>query len=149
VPKAKFVYVTYIASDPETVWKALLDGEFTRQYWGYENESDWKPGSAWEHRRADATRSLVVLGEVLAASAPNHLVITWADPHDKRKKAHHSRVTFDIETVGEMVRLTVTHDQLAAGSEMLRKISRGWPRVLSSLKSLLETGRALNTWAGL
>jgi uncharacterized protein YndB with AHSA1/START domain len=144
--KAKFTYVTYIATTPETLWKALLDGEFTRQYWGHENVSDWQPGSEWEHRRTDATRAVVVLGEILAASAPHHLIITWADPADKAKKSRHSRVTFQIETVGEMVRLTVTHEDL--DPDMLRKISLGWPRVLSSLKSLLETGRPLDTWAG-
>jgi hypothetical protein len=57
-------------------------------------------------------------------------------------------VTFDIDTIGDMVRLTVTHDELEPGSDMERNISRRWPRVLSSLKSLLETGRPLNTWAG-
>jgi len=144
--KAKFTYVTYIATTPETLWKALLDGEFTRQYWGHENVSDWQPGSKWEHRRADATRAVVVLGEVVAASAPHHLIITWADPADKAKKSRHSRVTFEIETVGKMARLTITHEDL--DPDMLGKISLGWPRVLSSLKSLLETGRPLDTWAG-
>ena len=147
MPKSKFNYVIYIATTAETLWKALLDGEFTRQYWGHENVSDWQEGSEWEHRRADATRAVVVLGEVVAASAPNRLVITWADPRDRGKKDRHSRVTFNIETVGEMVRLTVTHDDLEPGSEMERKVSQGWPRVLSSLKSLLETGRPLATWA--
>jgi uncharacterized protein YndB with AHSA1/START domain len=111
-----------------------------------ENVSDWQAGSGWEHRRADPTHAVVILGEVVAASAPNHLVITWADPADRGNKDRHSRVTFDIETLGDMVRLTVTHDEL--DSDMLRKIASGWPRVLSSLKSLLETGRPLNTWAG-
>jgi uncharacterized protein YndB with AHSA1/START domain len=143
-----FVYVIYIAATAEMVWKALLDGEFTRQYWGAENLSDWQPGSTWEHRRSDATRSVLVLGEVLEAVAPHRLVLTWADPENKRDKARHSRVSFDIEAVGDMIRLTVTHDQLDAGSEMEGKVSQGWPRVLSSLKSLLETGRPLNTWAG-
>jgi uncharacterized protein YndB with AHSA1/START domain len=146
--KTKFTYVTYIATTAETLWKALLDGEFTRQYWGHDNVSDWQPGSTWEHRRTDATRAVVILGEVVAASAPNHLVITWADPGDRGKRDRHSRVTFDIETIGEMVRLSVTHDELDPDSDMLRNISRGWPRVLSSLKSLLETGQPLNTWAG-
>jgi uncharacterized protein YndB with AHSA1/START domain len=146
--KSTFVYVTYIAASAETVWTALLDGEFTRQYWGHDNVSDWKAGSEWEHRRPDATRSVVLLGEVLEAARPNRLVLTWANPEDKANRARHSRVTFEIETVGDMVRLTVTHDELDKGSEMERNISRGWPRVLSSLKSLLETGKALNTWAG-
>ena len=146
--KATFVYVIYIAAQAETVWKALLDGEFTRQYWGHENVSDWKPGSAWEHRRADATRAVALLGEVIEAQAPRRLVTTWADPQDRARRDRHTRVTFDIEPVADMVRLTVTHDELQAGSDMQRKITAGWPRVLSSLKSLLETGRALQTWAG-
>ncbi len=146
--KSSFVYVIYIAAKPEIVWKALLDGEFTRQYWGHENVSDWKPGSGWEHRRGDAKGPVVLLGEVLEARAPRRLVITWADPRDKASKERHSRVTFEIETVADMVRLTVTHDELPADSDMHDKISQGWPRVLSSLKSLLETGRPLQTWAG-
>ena len=145
---SKFVYVVYIATQPETVWKALLEGEFTRQYWGHENVSDWKTGSPWEHRRSDAARTVVLVGQVLESQPPRRLVLTWANPEDKANKERHSRVTFDIEPVGDMVRLTVTHDQLEDGSEMLRKISEGWPRVLSSLKSLLETGRPLQTWAG-
>ncbi len=146
--KSTFVYEIYIATKPETVWKALLDGEFTRQYWGHENVSDWKPGSAWEHRRDDAARTVVLLGEVLEAQPPRRLVITWADPKDRARKDRHTRVTFEIEPVADMVRLTVTHDELETGSDMHRKISQGWPRVLSSLKSLLETGRPLQTWTG-
>ncbi|MGO9446373.1 MAG: SRPBCC family protein [Thiobacillaceae bacterium] len=145
--KSTFVYVTYIATQAETLWKALLDGEFTRQYWGHENVSDWKPGSPWRHQRADAAHTVVLLGEVLEADAPRRLVITWGVPPDRAGKDGPSRVTFQIEPVADMVRLTVTHDELKAGSEMQRKITHGWPRVLSSLKSLLETGRALQTWA--
>jgi uncharacterized protein YndB with AHSA1/START domain len=148
VPKSRFVYAIYIASTAEAVWKALLDGEFTRQYWGYENVSNWMPGSSWEHRRADGQRTVALVGEVIEASPPRRLVITWAEPSDRKRKDRHSRVAFDIETIADMVRLTITHDDLEAGSEMERKIGDGWPRVLSSLKSLLETGRPLNTWAG-
>ena len=145
--RSSFVYVIYIASTPQIVWNALLDGEFTRQYWEHENVSDWKPGSSWEHRRLDDARTVDVLGEVLESRAPHRLVITWAEPRDKAVRDRHSRVAFDIEAVGEMVRLTVTHDDLEAGSEMDRSIRVGWPRVLSSLKSLLETGKPLPTWA--
>ena len=147
MPKSTFVYVTYIAAASETVWKALLDGEFTRQYWGHDNVSDWTPGSTWEHRQSDAAGSVRILGEVLEARPPHRLVITWADPADRARKDRHSRVTFELKQIGDMVRLTVTHDELDAGSDMERKISQGWPRVLSSLKTLLETGRPLQTWA--
>jgi len=146
--RSTFVYVIYIAAPAATVWKALLDGEFTRQYWGHDNVSDWQPGSPWEHRRDDPARTVVLLGEVIEALPPRRLVITWAEPRDKDHRSRHSRVTFEIEPVADMVRLTVTHDDLETGSEMHRSIVAGWPRVLSSLKSLLETGRPLQTWAG-
>ena len=146
--RATFVYVTYIAAQPEAVWKGLLDGAFTRQYWAHENVSDWKPGSTWEHRRLDEARTVDVLGEVLEAEPPRRLVITWAWPKDRGRRDRHSRVTFEIEKVADMARLTVTHDDLERDPEMAKKISGGWPRVLSSLKSLLETGRPLDTFAG-
>jgi uncharacterized protein YndB with AHSA1/START domain len=88
-----------------------------------------------------------MVGRVVESDPPRRLVMTWALPEDKDKKEAHSRVTIEIEPVDEMVRLTVTHDELEAGSKMLKGISNGWPRVLSSLKSLLETGKPLRTWA--
>ena len=145
--RSSFVYVIYIASTADRVWKALLDGEFTRQYWGHENVSDWQVGSEWQHRDPGPSGSVRILGEVLESKPPHRLVMTWAEPKDKAVRDRHSRVAFDIEQVGEMVRLTITHDELEAGSEMDRSIRQGWPRVLSSLKSLLETGRPLQTWA--
>ncbi len=137
MPKSKFTYETYIATTAEH--GSMLNGQYHRQYWQRENVSDWQEGSEWEHRRTDSTDAVAILGEVVAAAAPNDLVITWADPRDKGKKERYSRVTFDIETVGTMVRLTVTHEDLEP--DMERRVSRGWPRVLSSLKSLLETGK--------
>lgn len=142
---SKFVYALYIAATPEKVWKALLDGELTRQYWGHENVSDWKPGSPWKHVNDDGKRTVRLVGEVVEIVPPRHLVLTWADPVDAEAKAKHSRVTFEIQAIADMVRLTVTHDELHA--EMMGKIANGWPRVLSSLKSFLETGKPLKTWA--
>jgi uncharacterized protein YndB with AHSA1/START domain len=143
----KFVYVIYIAATPEKVWKALLDGEMTRQYWGRENVSDWKPGSKWEHRRFDDARTVDLVGLVVECDPPRRLVLTWAEVADAADKSRHTRVAIDVEKVEDMVRLTVTHDEFKPGTDMLRKISNGWPRVLSSLKSFLETGRPLKTWA--
>jgi uncharacterized protein YndB with AHSA1/START domain len=139
----KFVYVTYIASTPARVWKALTDGELTRQYWKHTNETDWKPGSRWKHVADDGTVKLV--GKVVEVVPNKRLVLTWGDVADAADTSRHSRVAIDVETVGQMVRLTVTHDELYP--DMAQKIAAGWPRVLSSLKSLLETGRALDTWA--
>jgi uncharacterized protein YndB with AHSA1/START domain len=141
----RFVYVTYIATTAQQVWDALLKGELTRQYWGHENVSDWKPGSKWQHVADDGKRTVRLVGEVLESVPNRRLVMTWGDAVAAADKAKRSRVAIDIETVGEMVRLTVTHDELSP--QMRRDITNGWPRVLSSLKSFLETGRPLNTWA--
>lgn len=141
--KPRFVYVTYISSTPQKVWNALIDPETTAKYWQHENVSDWKPGSKWEHRSADKDRKLRLVGKVIESSPPKRLVMTWALPADEARPEKHSRVTFEIEPVNDVVRLTVTHDEFEPGSEMFKSIQEGWPKVLSSLKSLLETGRPL------
>ena len=141
--KPRFVYVTYIAATPEKVWNALLDAKITAQYWQHENVSDWKPGSKWEHRGIDKDRTLRLVGKVIESSPPRRLVLTWAAPVDADREEKQTRVTFEIEPVRDVVRLSVTHENLEAGSEMLEGITSGWPKVLSSLKSLLEVGRPL------
>ena len=141
----KFVYVTYIASTPQKVWNALLEGELTRQYWRHEQVSDWKPGSKWELIADDGKRTVKHVGQVLECVPNQRLVLTWGDVADAADAARHSRVAIDIETVGAMVRLTVTHEPLTP--DMRRRITYGWPRVLSSLKSFLETGRPLDIYA--
>ena len=141
----KFVYVTYIAATRDRVWNALIRPEFTSKYWEHDNISDWKVGSAWEHRASAGARERKLLGEVLEFDAPSRLVMTWGAPEDA--PAARSRVTFELAEIEGMVRLTVTHDQLVPGSDMQRGIENGWPRVLSSLKSFLETGKPLPTWA--
>ena len=143
----QFVYVTYIASTAEKVWKALTDADISGRYWGNSNVSDWKPGSPWKHVRPDAARTLAIVGNVVESTPPKRLVLTWAAPSEAANKAAYSRATFALEPIGDMVRLTVTHDQLKPGSDMLKGITDGWPRVLSSLKSYLETGRPLDVWA--
>jgi uncharacterized protein YndB with AHSA1/START domain len=141
----RFVYVIYIASTPQKVWDAVVRGDLTRQYWGHENVSDWKRGSKWQHVTADDARTVRTEGEVLESVPPKRLVLTWGDPEEAADRRTHSRMTLTVEPVKDMVRLTVVHEEL--GSKMLEKISQGWPRVLSSLKSFLETGRPLETWA--
>ena len=139
------VYTTYIRSTPERVWAAITNPEFTRQYWGgYDNLSDWKRGSEWRHVDPEekATR---VIGKVEESNPPRKLVLTWAEPGDPTDI---SRVTFEIEAIEDMVCLRVVHGDLQAGSLMATKVSGGWPRVLSSLKSYLETGKGLNVRAG-
>jgi uncharacterized protein YndB with AHSA1/START domain len=148
--KPSFVYVTYIATAPEKVWQALTDVQMMRAYWidpagddpGHVNVSDWQPGSSWQHQRQDAARTVDMVGKVIESTPPSRLILTWARPGDAEDASRHSRVTFDIEPEGEaLVRLTVTHEDL--DPQMLAGISGGWPKVLSNLKTLLETGRGL------
>jgi uncharacterized protein YndB with AHSA1/START domain len=148
MPKETFQYVTYIAATRERVWDALLKPEFTRMYWGHDNVSDWTPGAAWEHRRNDPPHAVRITGKVVEIDRPRRLVLTWAFPDDAKNEAAHTRVTFELDQIESMVKLTVTHADLTPGSDMDRGIREGWPRVLASLKSFLETGTALPTWAG-
>ncbi len=139
-----FVYVTYIAAGADKVWNGLIDRELTKAYWGHYNVSDWKPGSRWEHVRSDASGKVDIVGRVVEIDPPRRLVVTWAAARDVDVEAKHSRVTYEIMAVGPDTRLTVTHSDLEADSEMLRGITAGWPAVLSNLKTLLETGRTLS-----
>jgi uncharacterized protein YndB with AHSA1/START domain len=142
--KSQFVYVTYISSSAEKVWNALMDPEMTRKYWGHLNVSDWKPGSDWKHEDPSTGQTRIV-GKVVEFTPPRRLVITWAFPAEAQDKDKFTRVTFEIESAGKAVRLKVTHDELEPGSEMETGITRGWPVVLSNLKTLLETGHAMET----
>jgi uncharacterized protein YndB with AHSA1/START domain len=145
--KPSFVYVTYIRTTPEKVWDAITNPKMAGQYWGggcHANISDWKVGSKWEHQRTDGSNVVDVTGTVIESARPQRLVISWASPSEAADPEKTSRVVFEIEPhKDDFVRLTVTHSELEPGSEMLRGISHGWPLVLSSLKSFLETGKAM------
>jgi uncharacterized protein YndB with AHSA1/START domain/DNA-binding transcriptional ArsR family regulator len=136
-----FVYVTYIESTPEKVWLALTDSALSAAYWGHSNVSDWQVGSRWEHQRTDGTRTADVVGTVLESSPPTRLVTTWSAP-GAEPAGDPERVTFDIETYGGIVRLTVMHENLADEAER-EQAAAGWAAVLSNLKSFIETGHAL------
>lgn len=144
--KTNFIYVTYIRAAPETVFEAIIRPDIARRYWGHENISDWQSGSGWQHVR-DGTRTVEIIGEVVEHTPPRRLVMTWASPPDANAPERFSRVTFDLVPYDGMVRLTVSHDQLEPGSGMATGISKGWPIVLSSLKSFLETGAAIDVFA--
>lgn len=149
--KPDCVYVIYIATTLEKAWRAPTDTDLTRE-WRVDpaagcarmNVSDWTPGSRWEHTRADGTGTVDIVGKVVERTPPRRLVFTWVRPTDAEDDAKHSRVAFDIEPYGDgLIRLTVTHDDLERDPQMLEGISGGWPKVLSNLKTFLETGRAL------
>jgi uncharacterized protein YndB with AHSA1/START domain len=135
--RPEFVYVTYIESSPEQVWRALTDADLTAQYWGHANVSDWQPGSRWEHVRTDGSGIVDGAGSVLESTPPRRLVLTWAG------ESTDSQVTFEIEPHHDIVRLTVTHENLANEQERADAAS-GWAAVLANLKTLLETGRVLS-----
>ena len=107
-----YVYVTYIESSPERVWEALTDPDLTAQYWGHSNVSDWQAGSTWEHRRTDGSGIADVTGIVLESVPPRRLTMTFDAPGAVPPEGP-SKVTFDIEPYHEIVRLTVTHENLA------------------------------------
>ena len=162
-----FVYTTYIRENPERVWQGLTDPALMKRYWRHQKagpktfHSDWKKGSTYEMAHDEA--GLVVTGPeqvILDSDPPHRLAYTWhtitpewaaavgmdeATAATWRAEAR-SKVAFDIEDVGHGVaKLTVTHDGFAPGSAVLPAISEGWPAVLASLKTLLETGSSLRT----
>ena len=137
--RPNFVYVTYIESTPERVWQAITDPDLSAAYWGHSNVStDWQVGSHWEHRRSDGSGLNDGGGTVLESDPPRRLRFSWVDDGAPENEDS-ERVAFDIEPYGSIVRLTVTHENMApeAGA------ASGWPAVLSNLKSFLETGRPL------
>ena len=137
--KPDYVYVTYIETTAEKLWHALTSSDFTERFWfGYRVTSDWKVGSPYCFVK-NGSRS--VQGDVLIADPPSKLAYSWDVVKEGHAREQVSRVTFDIEPLAGVVKLTVTHDNL--GPKTLRDISGGWPMVIASLKSFLETGREL------
>ncbi|MGD0609844.1 MAG: SRPBCC family protein [Streptosporangiaceae bacterium] len=154
--KPEFVYTTYIRTTPERLWQALTDPAFTRRYWGgVAFESDWRTGSTFTLELGGGDVKIADPAQVVLESEPyRRLSYTWhtftpewaarygvSGEHLARVAAERrSKVTFDIEPAGEMVKLTVVHDDFEPGSAVLGGIAEGWPRILSGLKTLLETG---------
>jgi len=138
------VFEIYIKTTPERLWKAMTDTDQRRRYWfGLGVSSDWTPGSPYEARHPAAPEPIHT-GENLEVDPPRRLVQSfdalWSD--DARAEGT-SRVTWEIEPIGDSCRLTVTHDQLRDGGSP--EIYGGWPQILSGLKTLLETGESLTT----
>ena len=140
--KPEFVYVTYIETTPEKLWHALTDGDFSERYWfGVHLKSDWKVGSSFEMVRGDGTVSDA--GKVVECDPPRRLAYTFVNLSDKYKNDLPALATFVLEPYGKLVKLTLTHEGFREGSPFLAGISRGWPAILSGLKSILETGKPL------
>jgi uncharacterized protein YndB with AHSA1/START domain len=140
--KPKFVYVIYNASTPDKVWQALTDPDITEKYWfGYRVNTSGNAGASFIARSPGGED--FDKGVILESDPPRRLACTWRPQHDHDKHERPSRVTFDLAPLKGQVRLTIVHDDFDEGSKAFEGISRGWPAVLSSLKSFLETGQAL------
>jgi uncharacterized protein YndB with AHSA1/START domain len=141
--KSQFVYVTYIRTTPEKLWQALTDPEFIRKYWcDTTHESDWKPGSSWKIMIPDGR--IADSGEIVEIDPPRKLVLTWRNEFKPELTVEgYSRLTYELEKVGESVKLTLLHEIDKPESKFIQAVSNGWPHILASLKSMLETGKPL------
>jgi uncharacterized protein YndB with AHSA1/START domain len=139
----RFVYVTYIRTTAEKLWEALLKPEFTRLYWaGCWQDCEWKVGSSWKLMIPDGR--VGDAGEVLEIDPPRKLVVSWRNEFiPELREEGFSRASFRLEPTGDMVKLTVLHEIDKPQSKFIEAVSNGWPSILSSLKSLLETGDSL------
>ncbi|MGN6571819.1 MAG: SRPBCC family protein [Pseudolabrys sp.] len=144
--KPVFVYVTYIAAPPERIWEALTNPDVSEKFWfGYRVTADGQAGARMTALNPAGTQ--VHDDPIIESDPPRRLVYGWKSLYKDLPDERPSRVTFLLEPLKDQTRLTVTHDDFDAGSKMFEMISRGWPAVLSSLKSFLETGRGLEaTW---
>ena len=140
---SKYVYVTYIRTTPQKLWDALTKPEFQKQYWfGMHQDCDWKKGSSWAMKFTDGRTADA--GEILEVDPPRRAVIKWRNEFRPELTAEgFSQCTYEIEPDGDICRLTVTHEIGVADSKLLVAVSGGWPRILSSLKTLLEGGEPL------
>jgi uncharacterized protein YndB with AHSA1/START domain len=138
--RSTFVYVTYIRTTPEKLWSALTDAEFMKQYWfGTHCESKWTAGSSWKHVVSDG--QILDAGEIVEAKPLRRLVIRWQNQHKPELKAEgESLCTMELEPSGTGVKLSITHTIGREPSKFIEAVSGGWPKVISNLKSLLETG---------
>jgi uncharacterized protein YndB with AHSA1/START domain len=138
------IYIFFIRTTPQRVWDALTRSEFTTKFFfGRTVESDWKPGSPWRLVMPDG--ALDVTGEVLVSDPPRRLqlswTVAWLNEPDPPKPAI---ITYDIEPAGDAVKLTMTqHATSAIPRKYVDAGATGWAIILSSLKSLLETGEPL------
>ena len=140
---SRFVYVTYILTTPEKLWEALTKPEFTRRYWaGTHHDTSFKPGSDWQLITPDGR--VADSGKIIEIDPPRKLVVSWQHQILPDLTAEgHSRCTLELEPAGEAVKLTVTHEIDRENSRLIGAVGMGWPGIFSSLKTMLETGKAL------
>ena len=140
-----FVYSIYIETTLDRLWDSLTKPDLTCQYWyGRRIDSDWKIGSPvtfW----LDYNQDIDMSGQVLEYKPLHRLVFSWnIQMNTGSKKDSSSRVSFDLESLGPVVKCTVIHDELKIGEKVPAGVSEGWPIIMCSLKSFLETGKPLS-----
>lgn len=142
-PESRFVYVTYINAAPERVWFAITNAEFMRQYWlGAHHEAEWKVGGGWKIVMSDGRTADV--GEFVEFEPPTRLAIRWRNEFMPELKAEGwSLCTMEVAADGDATKLTVTHTIEREESKFIGAVAGGWPKILSNLKSLLETGATI------
>ena len=138
--KSTYVYVTYIRTTPEKLWSALTDGEFMKQYWfGMRGESQFTVGASWKLVSSDG--QVWDAGEIVEADPPKRLVIRWQNLMKPELRAEgDTYCTMELEPTAGAVKLAITHTSGVENSKVIVAVSGGWPKVISNLKSLLETG---------
>jgi uncharacterized protein YndB with AHSA1/START domain len=141
--RPKFVYVTYIRTTPKKLWQALTEPEFTKKYWCASwQECSWKQGASWKIMIPDGR--VTDSGEVVEIQPEKRLVLKWRNEFRLELRAEgYSQLTYELQKMGESVKLTVIHEMDKPGSKLIAAVSDGWPHILASLKSLLETGESL------
>jgi uncharacterized protein YndB with AHSA1/START domain len=139
--RSTYVYVTYIRTTPERLWSALTeDAAFMKQYWfGVHAQSEWTPGASW--KLVGTEGAILDAGSIVEAQPPRRLVIRWRHQNKPELNAEgDSLCTMELEPIGSAVKLSITHAIERSPSQLIGAVSGGWPKVLSNLKSLLETG---------
>lgn len=140
---SKFVYVTYIRTTAEKLWDALTQPEFTRQYWAETwQECQWTQGASWRLMIPDGR--VGDSGAVVEIDRPRRLVLTWCNQFMPELRAEgDTRLTYELEQLGDEVKLTLTHESAVPNAKTIDAVSKGWPSLLASVKTLLETGKPL------
>jgi len=138
--KSTYVYVTYIRTTREKLWSALTDPAFMKQYWfGCHGESEWTAGTPW--KLVSSEGQILDAGEIVEADPPRRLVIRWQHQNKPELKAEGASLcTMELEPSGTAVKLSIIHTIERDPSKLIEAVSGGWPKVISNLKSLLETG---------
>jgi uncharacterized protein YndB with AHSA1/START domain len=141
--QSRFVYVTFIRTTLERLWSALTSEDFMKEYWfGMHFKTEWKVGAQWQLLFPDGR--VADTGEIVEWDPPKRLVLKWRNEFKPELKAEgYAQCTIELQPVSNAVKLTITHTMDCAGSKLIEAVSGGWPRILSNLKSLLETGQII------